>query len=232
MADLVAASAFSWWQDAGVDTFVAEAPHDWLSEPPTPAAVSGAIPADQRLPDRLAEFQAWLLASDAVPLAATGAPRVGPSGDPGSGLMVLVDMPSPEDVAAGRLLSGAPGELFERMMAAIDRDRDTLYLASLAPARIAAGRLDDAGAAALARIARHHVGLARPRALLLFGDACAKALLGGPVARMRGGWRELDTAAGPVRTIATLRPEKLLGQPNLKKHAWEDLQRLKEGLEP
>ena len=31
MASNWAASALSWWQDAGVDTIVGEAPRDWLS---------------------------------------------------------------------------------------------------------------------------------------------------------------------------------------------------------
>ena len=146
--------------------------------------------------------------------------------------MVLVDMPSADDIAAGKLLSGAVGQLFDRMMAAIGRGRDCLYLASLAPFRTAAGSLDPAASTALAEIARHHVGLARPKALLLFGDSCCKALLGDGVFASRGRWHELATPTGPVRTLATIRPENLLKQPGQKKHAWQDLQMLREGLEP
>ena len=148
--------------------------------------------------------------------------------------MVMVDMPSAEDVAAGRLLSGEAGKLFDRMMSAMTppRGRDSLYLAPLSPARTATGMLGPEDAAELARIALHHVGLIAPRALLLFGDACSKALLGVPVAKARGRWLELATPTGKVRALATIRPEKLLAQPTLKKLAWEDLQRLMEGLNP
>ena len=227
-----AASALAWWREAGVDTIVAETPRDWLAVQPSPSEAPATPKAAERLPGTLEEFQAWLAASESLPFAAPSAPRVGPSGDPASGLMVLIDMPSAQDAAAGTLLSGEEGGLFDRMMAAIGRGRDTLYLAALSPVRGAAGRLDAASAAALAPIARHHAGLVRPTALLLLGDACAKALLGAAVTGARGRWHEIDTPAGPVRTLATLKPEKLLLQPNLKKHAWEDLQRLKEGLEP
>ena len=237
-----AVSALKWWQEAGVDTFVAEMPRDWLAAAPEPARVSDPHPADAtrplslsrereggKLPATLDEFQSWLMTGD-VPLAAPSTPRVGAAGDPASGLMILVDMPSAEDVTAGRLLSGAPGDLFDKMMAAIGRSRQTLYLAPVSPVRTPTGMLPAAAVAELARIARHHVGLAKPKALLLFGDAASKALLGAPIAEARGKWHELDTPAGKIRTLVTIRPEKLESQPGLKKFAWEDLQRLREDL--
>ena len=230
-----AASALHWWHEAGVDKILDEAPRDWLNAKPAPAATAAATPdasPKPPLPTTLEDFQAWLVTSDDVPCAAAGASRVRPSGNPASGLMILVDMPSAADAAAGRLLSGEAGILFDKMMGAIGRARDSLYLASLSPCRTPTGSLDAASSAALGEIARHHVALAAPSALLLFGDACARALLGSAVAAARGKWHELATAAGPIRALATIRPEKLINQPNLKKHAWEDLQMLMEGLKP
>ena len=226
-----AASALKWWQEAGVDTLVAETPRDWLNpappQAPSPAAAPAAAPA---MPDRLDAFQDWLLSAD-IPLASPSAVRVGPAGDPGSGLMVLVDMPSVGDLEAGLLLSGEDGALFDRMIGAIGRSRETLYLAALSPIRAPSGTLAPAVAAELATIARHHVALAAPKALLLFGDVCAKALLGAPVAATRGKWHEFETEIGKISTLVTIRPEKLVSQPGLKKYAWEDLQMLREGLE-
>ncbi len=225
-----AASALGWWADAGVDTIVGEEPRDWLkpaSKSPAAAPLAFSAPA-ATMPDTLEAFQAWLLGGD-MPLASP-APRIGPAGDPGAGLMVLTDMPSADDVRAGHLLSGEAGALFDRMLAAIGRGRDTIYLAPLSPTRTATGTLDAASARALAGIARRHVGLAAPRALLLFGDTCAKILLGSAVAGTRGRWHEIDTEGGKIKTLVTIRPEKLLNQPALKRLAWEDLQRLKEGL--
>ena len=225
-----AASALKWWQDAGVDTIVGEEARDWLN-PRAPAPIAPATPAQPAaasLPDSLDAFQAWLLESDDVPFASPGAPRLGPSGDPASGLMILVDMPAPEDFGAGILLSGEAGALFDRMMKAIGRSRETLYLAALSPIRTASGSFEGPDAARLADIARHHIALVRPRALLLFGDACSKTLVGPAVAGTRGRWHAVETTAGPVRTLVTIRPEKLLKQPGLKKLAWEDLQRLEE----
>lgn len=234
-----AASALRWWEEAGVDTLVAETPRNWLA-PETAAAAAPAsadvkappTPATQPMPETLDAFRAWLADSESLPYATPSAPRIGPSGDPAAGLMVLVDMPAPEDLAAGHLLAGEPGALFDRMLGAIGLVRDSLYLASLSPIRTPTGMLDGAGASALADIALHHVGLVAPRALLLFGDACAKALIGRPISATRGKWQEIKTKTGPVRTLSTIRPAKLLAVPALKKLAWEDLQMLREELNP
>jgi len=234
MASDWAASALSWWQEAGVDTIVGETPRDWLNAVPAAAAVPAprtAAPVEA-MPDRLDAFHDWLGSSDSLPFASASAWRIAPAGDPAAGLMVLADMPGAEDATAGRLFAGEAGALFERMLAAIGRSRETIYLASFSPIRPAAGRLDQDSATLLTVIARHHVALAAPRALLLFGDACARALLGEPMTAARGRWHALDTPAGPIKTLVTIRPQELLSQPKLKTHAWADLQMVMEELKP
>jgi len=227
MSSSWAASALSWWQEAGVDTIVGEEPRDWLN-PGAEAPKERPAPAPDTLPQTLDGFREWLAATDALPFAAPAAVRVAPAGDAASGLMVLTDMPS----AGGGLISGEAGALFDKMLAAIGRSRETIYLAALSPIRTPTGAIDERSAAKLAEIARHHIGLAAPRALLLFGDACGKALVGAAVAGARSRWHEIQTAAGPIKALVTIRPEKLVKQPNLKGLAWADLQMLMEELKP
>jgi DNA polymerase len=183
-------------------------------------------------PDQLDLFRAWLKDSPNLPFAAPQAPRVCPSGDPASGLMMLADMPGAQDCSSGTLLSGDAGRLFDRMLAAIGRDRDSIYLASLSCLRSPDGRIGGEPGGRCAALARHHIGLARPRALLLFGDAASTALLGLNMAQARGRWHDLATHAGPVKAMVTLPPELLLRSPRLKAHAWADLQMLMQGLNP
>jgi uracil-DNA glycosylase family 4 len=227
-----AGSALSWWSDAGVDTLVDEAPRNWLAPKSVETVATPEAAPAPTLPDDLEGFRAWFVDGARLPLGAPAAPRLGPAGDPAAGLMVLVDMPAPQDVAAGQLISGAPGALFDRMLAAMTppRNRETIYLAPLTPLRTPTGRIESMHEKQLVEIARHHIALVKPKAVLLFGDACAKALLGGAVAASRGRWHDLSTPAGPVKTLATIRPEKLEQQPSLKKIAWEDIQMLMEGL--
>ena len=235
-----AASLLQWWADAGVDVLVDETPRDWLrvkpkslpipADAPAPAARSPAPAPPGPLPDQLELFRGYLREHEALPYASPAARRVCPAGDPAAGLMIMTDMPAAEDCGTGTLLSGEVGRLFDRMLAAIGRDRNSIYLASLSCLRSPDGRFTTGTAKECARLALHHVGLASPRALLLFGDACSKALLGLPMAQARGRWHEIGTHAGPIRTIVTLPPSYLLAQPTAKAHAWADLQLLMEGL--
>jgi DNA polymerase len=236
-----AASVLLWWQEAGLDVLVEEAPRDWL-KPMAPAAPLSPATAEARgepsveaeapLPGQLNLFQAWLAESRDLPYASPAAPRVCPSGDPAAGLMVLTDMPSGEDCTAGTLISAEAGRLFDRMLAAIGRDRGSIYLAALSCLRSPDGRFNTEGARSCAALARHHAGLVMPKALLILGDACSKALLGLPLVQARGRWHEIATHGGPVKALVTLPPSYLLNQPAAKAHAWADLQKLIEEVKP
>jgi DNA polymerase len=231
-----AESALSWWEEAGVDTIVGEQPRDWLAESkpaPMKAVELAEAPAPaETFPDDLPAFRAWLAATDSIPFASASAPRVAPAGNPSAGLMAITDMPTAEDVAAGLLFSGEAGALVDRMLAAIGRSRETIYLAPFAPIRPPAGRIDKDGVDLLTRAMRHHIGLVAPRALLIFGDACARALLGINMTQARGRWHDVETPGGAVRALVTIRPQELLKQPSHRSEAWADLQMLMEGLKP
>jgi DNA polymerase len=231
--EAAAASALAWWQEAGVDLLVAEAPRDWLRPPAKPAEIPVEAKADapdapDALPGQLDLFQAMLRDSQALPFAAPAAPRLCPAGDPAAGLMILADMPNGADCASGTLISGEAGRLFDRMLAAIGRDRASIYLAALSCLRSPTGALTSDAARQCAALARHHIGLVAPKAVLLLGDACAKAMLGLSVAQARGRWHEIATHSGSVRAIVTIAPRILLESPRQKKFAWEDLLRLTE----
>lgn len=70
-----------------------------------------------------------------------------------------------------------------------------------------------------AEIAIKHIHLVKPRRLLLFGDAPARALLGEPLARARGRVHRIEG----VRAVATFHPRWLLQRPSDKALAWRDL---------
>lgn len=217
-----ALSALDWWREAGVDVLVEEEPRDWLRAPSKAAApVAPAPAATDDLPATLADFHSWLGENKAMP----GAPgsRILPTGDAASGLMLLADMPDPADGAAGQLFSGELGRLFDRMLAAIGRDRASIYLASLAGAAVAPRDLE---ADALVRAARHHVALAAPRLLLLLGDAPTRAILGMRVVEARGKIHEINHGGAKVRAIATFRPRDLVQRASMKALAWADLRLL------
>lgn len=221
-----------WWRDAGVDVLVDDAPRDWLAPPP--ARQPARPPADETppqphhepvtaLPDSLDGIIARY-AKD--PLFGPIDGRILPQGDPASGLMLLIDRPEPGDADAGHLLSGEIGRLFDAMLAAIGRDRASIYLAAITPARPAAGAVDPAAVEEWARIARRHVELAAPRAVLLIGEAPSRAILAAGHVAARGKSHLVNHADGSFAAIATIHPRLLLQHPARKADAWRDLRLL------
>ncbi len=239
----VVASALGWWADAGVDSLADETVRDWLGPPPRPAPVAApvsdapsptpiaasavAAPASSAatLPDTLEALHALLAEGDYIPNAAPPGRRVAPAGDPAAGLMIIADMPDPGDAEAGHLFAGETARLFDAMLVAMGRDRPTIYYAPFSPVR-PAGRLDERQGEALARLMRHHIALAKPRALILFGDEATRWLIGEEALTTRGGLRSVQHEGGTIPAIATFHPRHLRRMPALKAASWADMRLL------
>lgn len=238
----IGASALDWWREAGVDALIDEVPRNWLATEPAPvplrhapAARHAARPAAPvapalSFPDTLAAFEAWRLSDDAPEAAWPGA-RIGAQGSAASGLMILIEMPERED-SPDKLLSGAPGALFDRMLAAIGRDRASIYLVPMAVVRPISGRIPAEAEASLATLTRAQVRLAAPKALLIIGNAASRALIGTDVARARGHLHAInhEGGEGSATAVASFHPRFLLERPAAKAEAWKDLQLLIRGL--
>src|SRR3546814_20516383 len=95
---------------------------------------------------------------------------------------------------------GAAGVLFDRMLAAIGRDRSSVYLAPLCAIRPVSGQIPADLGPPLAEIALHRLALCRPKRLLLMGNAASRALLGVNAAAGRGCLHVLNYAAGHTET--------------------------------
>jgi uracil-DNA glycosylase len=222
-------SILSWWQLAGVDVTVDDTPRQWLraasasASSPVQAPVA---PSPAALPATLEALAAWLVSAETFP--ELGTIRLAPMGTIAGGLMLLTDMPDQEDLATGTLIAGAAGRLLDGMLGAIGRDRASAYIASLAPGRPATGKIGEKLEEELGRIARHHIALARPRAVLMIGDATIRALTGMSLAPARGKIHSVNLADGTLPAVATFHPRFLLQHPALKADAWADLRMLME----
>jgi len=231
------ASALEWWRDAGVDCEIDDSPRDWLARAGAPSVAerlpdqaTEAVVAPPALPTTLEEFAAWRLGPGA-PEAGWPGKALGTQGEVASGLMIVVDMPDREDDAAGQLLSGSAGALFDRMLAAIGRDRQSIYLAALAVKRPPAGRVSEDVGQKLEALLRHHLSLARPKRVLALGNAASRAITGLDVAHARGSLRQVNHDGGTSEVVASFHPRFLLEKPVAKADAWKDLRVLMGGIE-
>lgn len=230
----LAASILDWWHDAGVDLLVEDEPRDWSAPEPVraPRVMPGQPPAAAplttsvaSLPDTLEAFLAWRL-SDAAPEASWDGISLTATGPADAALMVLVDCPDRDDGDAGQILSGAPGRLFDRMLAAMGLSRETVHIASVCARRPIAGRTPAGLETRLAEIALHHVALIAPRRLLLLGNAASRAVLGTELTDARGHSHAIDHKSGKSTAVATFHPRFLIEKPMAKAESWKDLQRV------
>ena len=238
-----ALTALAWLVDAGVDTLVGDAPAAWLAEAlPSPDAVipdavTEAPPAralraapapvrdDSALHARMAAC-ATLGALAALVAESGGRSALFADGNPAARVMVLGDMPTADDIAAGRLFAGASGQMLDRMLAAIGRDRADTYLANVLARPTPGARTPDAvEIAAQLPVVRRQIELVQPHAVLVLGGVAAAALLGVEtgINRLRGRWQSLETAALKVPVLPSFAPAYLLAHPVHKALAWRDL---------
>lgn len=227
------ASTLQWWRDAGVDCEIDDAPRHWSTHAPRADALPNVIEDAALVPSRprsLDEFAAWRI-GPGMPEATWPGDALGARGDATAGVMIVVDNPDRGDDAAGTLLSGPPGQLFDRMLAAIGRDRHSVYIAPLAVKRPPAGRVPYEKVQLLADLMRHHLALAAPKRVLAMGNAASRALTGLDVADARGSLRIVNHDGGTSAVVASFHPRFLLERAVAKAESWKDLQLLIGGLE-
>jgi DNA polymerase len=145
------------------------------------------------------------------------------AGTPGAPLMALDAAPGATEESTGEAFGGDRARLLDNMLAAIGRDRESAYLAYVAPWRPPGDRpLTEQERAIFAPFARRHLELARPRVVLLFGEAPARATIAGrePLSRMRG--KAFELAPG-TRAFVFSGLDNMLKSAPLKRAAWRDL---------
>lgn len=147
-------------------------------------------------------------------------------GQAGARVMIIGEAPGRDEDIQGKPFVGRAGQLLDKMLAAIDLNRDSnVYITNVLPWRPPQNRDPEAAEIAMMLpFLEKHVALAQPDILVLMGNISCQAVLGRRgITRMRGKW---DQAFGkPVMPM--FHPAFLLRQPNQKRQAWADLLALK-----
>ncbi|MFM5885802.1 MAG: hypothetical protein ACKOQ3_10865 [Novosphingobium sp.] len=232
------AAAWDWWHGAGVDCAFADEPASWLAEaapeltaeveqsatPPTPvvpvaqprAQIGGAA---QGWPQTAEDFAGWWIAEPSLDNGHIEG-RIAPRGKAGARLMVLVDHPEPED--SDRLLSGPQGKMLDAILRALGLADSDVYVASALPrpmpmpdwAALAADGLDE--------LTAHHVALARPQRLLVFGSNVS-SLLGHDPANSDGFLPGIHHEGARIPALVAPGLAALAARPRGKARLWQAL---------
>ncbi len=190
-------AAFDWWREAGVDLDYSDEPSSWLAEPETEQAVAAPKPVKRveepkqtpierafekapaagtiggtpdAWPQDLAKFREWWLSEPSLaPAGPEG--RLPPRGVAQSRLMVMVGEPYGDDGDA--LLSGSAGQFAGAIMRAMNIAPHEVYLASALPAPATLPEWSELASGGMAAITKHHIALAAPQRVLVFGRGLA-----------------------------------------------------------
>ncbi len=223
-------STIDWWSQAGVDQLIDEDPVPWLSRgkvvKPAPAVIAAPV-----APKSLESMVKFLNSDTSLPQAGPPDRRIAASGNPDSDLMIVIDMPEPNDHQAGFLISGDAQDLFEKMLAALNLTRETCYIAAICPGRPAGGVLPDNAMAQLGQLARDHIAMTGASRLWLMGQTVSRAILGLDFAQARNSLQNFNHNGGNKVAIVSFSPRMLLQSPDRKKAAWKDMQMLMVGNE-
>jgi len=223
---------------AAAPRLVEEAPAPPRAVAPIPRAAAPAIRAEQIAAGAasLDALRAALADFDGCALRDTAANLVFGEGTGGARLMLVGDVPGPDEDRSGRPFVGLAGALLDRMLASIGLGRHDMQIAMLVPWRPPGGRPpSETEIAACLPFLLRHIALATPRRLVLLGPQVARALLpsAGPRRRKRGTWIDLAVPglAAPIPVLATASPAALLASPVGRRAAWADLRALRRALD-
>ena len=245
-----------WYADMGVDEAVAPAPTDlqsWGAKPPEaperqqglkPAAPATpvfkpspeAVPADDAIAeakkiaagcDSFEVLEAAVKDFGGCPLKAGAKNTVFADGVPGSDLLVIGEAPGRDEDRIGKPFVGRAGQLLDRMLAAIGRDRaKNTLISNVIYWRPPGNRTPTQIETTMCRpFVDRLIELTNPKAVMLAGGAPMQALLGVTgIMRARGVWREIETPSGArFPALPIFHPAFLLRQPANKRLAWADL---------
>jgi len=144
-------------------------------------------------------------------------------------LMLIGEGPGQQEDAQGLAFVGPAGQLLTRMLAAINLNRDEVFITNIVKCRPPNNRapLPEEAQACLPFL-RAQTRLIRPPVILLLGASALRALLGEDkrITTFRGQWVERKGFS----LMATFHPAALLRDPDKKRLAWQDLQLVRDRL--
>ena len=191
---------------------------DWVEEAKTAAAACDSVEA----------LKAAIEGFDGSPLKGAAENTVVYDGTPGASLMVIGEGPGAEEDRKSLPFVGKAGQLLDKMLAAIHRDRaENAFITNVNYWLPPGNRNPEPEELAVCRpFVERMVELVAPKVIVAAGGVPAKSLLDSSdgIMRLRGTEHVFKTAGGfSAPLIPVLHPAYLLRRPQDKSRAWRDL---------
>lgn len=139
-----------------------------------------------------------------------------------NGLVVITDIPGTDDDASGNIMSGAAGEMLDKMLNAIGMSRETVSILPMLFWRTPGGRTPSRTELDLARpFVNRVLEFTHPRVILTLGTLPAVEIGNVTLPRDHG---KLIDIQNDIKLVPIFHPNYMLLKPNAKRDAWNALQ--------
>ena len=179
------------------------------------------------------ELKTYIEGFKGCPLHKDATNAVFSDGNPKSKIMLIGEAPGHDEDIEGKPFVGRSGKLLDKMLNAINLDREKVYIANIIPWRPPANRKPTEEEINMCLPLIHkHIELINPKVLLLLGSTSTYALLKDktPITKIRGKWFPLNINGKNIQAMPTFHPALLLRQQKQKKYVWEDLQNVRDSI--
>lgn len=155
-------------------------------------------------------------------------------GDFNSPVMIVGEGPGQREDELRKPFVGEAGLLLNKMLNAINIDRNKIYITNVVNFRPPNNRKPEKSEInRYSYYLRKHISIINPKILILLGSTAMESLLGSNVkiSKIRGTWKEIIINDKVYNSIVTFHPAYLLRQPDQKKYSWLDLKEIKKKID-
>jgi len=151
-----------------------------------------------------------------------------------SNIMIVGEGPGEKEDELGKPFVGDAGILLNKMLKAINIERDQVYITNVVNYRPPNNRKpENSEIIKYSSFLREHINIINPKILILMGSAAMESLFGSKIkiSKERGNWKELIINQTTFLTIITFHPAYLLRQADQKKYSWLDLKNIRKKID-
>ena len=151
-----------------------------------------------------------------------------------SQIMIVGEGPGQKEDELGKPFVGDAGSLLNKMLKAINIERDKIYITNAVNYKPPNNRKPEPNEInRYSEFLKEHISIIDPKILILMGSTAMEAILGSNkrISKERGQWKEVIIKQKNYKTIVTFHPAYLLRKPEQKKFSWEDLKIIREEID-
>ena len=216
-------------KNSGVNYFLQDTARNWFENPTNSSSKQiNDMNGDKsqkisQIIDKIKNFD--------TPLKKTAKNLVVYDGSFDAKVMFIGEAPGRDEDTQGLPFVGRAGQLLNKMLSAINLEREEVYITNVVNWRPPDNRTPtDDEILQFLPFLQEQIDVVNPDFIFLLGGVAAKAILSTPLAlgKLRGSWHEYQSLQlnKKIYTIASYHPAFLLRSPQYKKASWEDLQML------